>query len=141
MEITGTGSRVAATDWKSRSYSMSQMTRRTRPRATVAIQVNRATALIGLGSLPLVVIADGWAESRPRTLPPGNADYREHPVAMGHSTNSGLIRGQLPLRNTAYTTRPIVTVARMPWMRMTGRGKCRSGGTAMTLAGIEPGAA
>lgn len=48
---------------------------------------------------------------------------------------------QLPLKNTANTTKAIVAKAKMPCTRTTGRGKCRSGGTASTLVGSEPGAA
>ena len=48
---------------------------------------------------------------------------------------------QLPLKKTANTTRAMVAAAEMPWMTMTGRGKCRSGGTATTAVGMEAGAA
>src|ERR1700722_2611645 len=51
VEITGTGRRVAAVLWKSRSYSMSQMMSRTRPTRTVAIQANKAAVLITILSL------------------------------------------------------------------------------------------
>jgi hypothetical protein len=45
-ESTGTGKRVAAAVWNSRSYSIIQITRRVRPPRMVTIQVNNAATLI-----------------------------------------------------------------------------------------------
>ena len=48
---------------------------------------------------------------------------------------------QLPLKKTANTTKAMVAAAEMPWMTMTGRGKCRSGGTVTMWDSGEFGAA
>jgi hypothetical protein len=49
--------------------------------------------------------------------------------------------GQLPLPNVANTTKTTVATAKTPWMTMTGRGKCLSGGTETTRVSDEPAAA
>src|ERR1700734_2396765 len=54
--MTGTGNRVAAADWKSLSYSMSQIISSRRPTRTVAIHAYKANKAASLtGSRPLTL--------------------------------------------------------------------------------------
>ena len=72
VDITGTGSRVAAEPWNSLSYSMIQIISSTRPPKTVSIQANKAAMLISRG-----ILQGRWAGSAVYVYGPGaGRDWR-----------------------------------------------------------------